>query len=85
MEDNRPGQAGDLRRRNEVHVPVEPILGELPMNPENCLVDISKPHWRCICGAVAMPLTDDTKCLCSDIYDQEWVRIDPSHFSEHSQ
>ena len=40
-------------------------------------VDITKPHWRCIRGVVAMPLTDDTICLCSDIYEQEWSQIDP--------
>jgi len=40
-------------------------------------VDLTKPHWKCICGAVAMPLTDETTCQCSDIYEQEWTRIDP--------
>lgn len=39
-------------------------------------VDITKPHWRCRCGAVAMPLTDDTNCLCQDIYEQEWTRVE---------
>lgn len=40
-------------------------------------VDLTKPHWRCKCGAVAMPLTDDTLCNCKDIYEQEWRRIEP--------
>jgi hypothetical protein len=29
-------------------------------------------YWICVCGVVAMPLTDDTKCDCKDIYGQEW-------------
>ncbi len=41
------------------------------------VMDLSKPHWRCVCGSVAMPLTDDTQCDCGDIYEQEWVYVDP--------
>ena len=41
-------------------------------------VDISKPHWRCVCGTVAMPLTDDTTCLCGDICEEDWEFIDPT-------
>jgi len=41
-------------------------------------VDVTKPHWRCVCGTVAMPLTDDTTCLCEDVYMQDWQRIDPN-------
>lgn len=40
-------------------------------------VDITKPHWRCACGAVAMPLTDNTPCQCADIYQQDWRLIEP--------
>ncbi len=40
-------------------------------------VDVTKPHWRCICGVVAMPLNDDTKCKCKDYYEQDWTRIVP--------
>ncbi len=29
-------------------------------------------YWICCCGVVAMPLTDDTKCDCGDLYEQEW-------------
>jgi hypothetical protein len=46
----------------------------LPASPA---VDLTRPHWRCVCGAVAMPLTDDTRCNCADIYDQQWTRVDP--------
>lgn len=35
------------------------------------------PHFRCVCGTVAMPLTDDTVCKCADIYAQEWTRVEP--------
>lgn len=41
-------------------------------------VDQTRPHWRCICGTVAMPLTDDTRCNCADTYDQQWSRVDPA-------
>lgn len=41
-------------------------------------VDTTKPHWRCHCGAVAMPLTDDTYCACGDIYAEEWSYVDPA-------
>ena len=50
--------------------------------PIQQVVDISKPHWRCKCGTVAMPLTDDTYCLCPDYYEQEWTRIDPTLLPE---
>lgn len=40
-------------------------------------VDITKPHWKCICGTVAMPLEDETICGCSDIYEQDWGYVDP--------
>jgi hypothetical protein len=40
-------------------------------------VDLSMPHWKCRCGKVAMPLTDDTECYCGDIYEQDWNRINP--------
>lgn len=45
---------------------------------EDAKVDITKSHWRCICGTVAMPLTDDTACKCGDIYEQEWSRVEPT-------
>ncbi len=40
-------------------------------------VDLSKAYWRCECGVVAYPLTDDTRCRCSDLYEQEWTRWVP--------
>jgi hypothetical protein len=40
-------------------------------------MDLSKPHWRCRCGAVAMPLTDGTACNCKDLYEQEWKFVYP--------
>lgn len=45
--------------------------------PIRATVDLSKPHWLCKCGAVAMPLTDDTTCQCEDIYKQEWEAVTP--------
>lgn len=42
-------------------------------------VDITKPHWKCVCGTVAMPLEDSTVCKCSDPYDELWTRIDPTN------
>lgn len=33
--------------------------------------------FRCICGVEAMPLTDDTKCKCEDIYLQDWEVTNP--------
>lgn len=44
--------------------------------PDAPTVDLTKPHWRCVCGTVAMPLTDETHCKCSDIYEQQWVCAD---------
>lgn len=38
-------------------------------------VDLTKPHWKCRCGVVAMPLTDDTTCKCADVYEQEWSYV----------
>ncbi|MHC1728536.1 MAG: hypothetical protein AB9866_21470 [Syntrophobacteraceae bacterium] len=35
------------------------------------------PYWQCVCGFKAMPLTDDTECLCEDYYDHEWTLIEP--------
>ena len=43
------------------------------------LIDLKKTHWKCRCGVVAMPLTDQTNCKCTDIYDTEWTYIDPSN------
>ena len=42
-------------------------------------VNTLEPHWRCaVCGLVAMPLTDDSTCNCSDPdEDEHWERIDP--------
>lgn len=37
---------------------------------------LKAPYFQCICGAKAMPLTDDTECDCGDIYEQEWTRIE---------
>lgn len=34
--------------------------------------------WRCVCGVTAMPLTDETTCNCTDIYDQQWTRVEGS-------
>jgi len=31
------------------------------------------PHWRCECGLIAMPLTDDTSCDCNDMYKEAWT------------
>lgn len=33
---------------------------------------ISGNYWECVCGKKAMPLTDETKCKCNDIYEQSW-------------
>lgn len=41
-------------------------------------VDTSKPHWRCVCGTVAMPLTDETRCKCADTYGPLWTHVVPS-------
>lgn len=38
-------------------------------------IDLTKPHWKCVCGCVAMPLTDDTECNCKDIYEQDWRHV----------
>lgn len=48
--------------------------GKIPLRK----VDCTKPHWRCVCGVVAMPLTDDTSCHCSDYYEQDWTYIEPT-------
>jgi hypothetical protein len=37
---------------------------------------LNVPYFQCVCGSKAMPLTDDTKCDCRDIYEQEWTRIE---------
>jgi hypothetical protein len=42
-------------------------------------VDLTQPHWKCRCGVVAMPLTDNTTCDCGDIYEQEWTLIHTSY------
>lgn len=39
--------------------------------------NMAEPYWICRCGTKAYPLTDDTECLCSDIYEQEWTRVPP--------
>jgi hypothetical protein len=38
-------------------------------------------YFRCRCGAVAMPLTDDTQCDCGDIYEQEWYFFELPEFA----
>ena len=53
-----------------------------PMDIQND-VDLTKPYWKCRCGTVAMPLTDDTACLCNDLYDQDWVYVDPNKEHVH--
>lgn len=57
-------------------VSLEPLLGSVDLRPylpiSNLSLEEKKTWWQCICGATAMPLTDDTECNCQDYYDQEW-------------
>ncbi len=48
-------------------ISAEPLLGH---------VDIVRfmPHWKCQCGAVAMPLTDEITCSCEKPYEDDWSR-----------
>lgn len=45
---------------------------------------LKAPYWRCKCGTTAMPLTDDTTCLCIDIYEQDWELIEAADLHEHA-
>jgi len=50
-------------------VSAEPLLGALDLRP-------ALPHFECRnCGTVAMPLTDDTRCKCRDVYHEAWKRV----------
>ena len=56
--------------------PTKPEPGEQTLRPTYT----KNGYWRCICGVIAMPLTDDTDCDCGDIYSQEWnfVEVQPA-------
>lgn len=75
-----------MRRQNNWQA--AQVLRKHPKEPTEARqtnsVDLTKPHWRCVCGAVAMPLTDDTRCNCTDIYAQAWSRVEPTEAREAS-
>jgi hypothetical protein len=55
---------------------IQALIAEVERLLKELAVDQTKPHWKCVCGAVAMPLTDDTECRCRDIYLQDWMLVD---------
>lgn len=65
-----------VRVMNGGGYPVSPLVEPADAaNRESAFV-LKPPYWRCVCGTVAMPLTDNTTCLCGDIYLQEWTRVE---------